>query len=250
MIKISNVKKIYSDDVIIGPINLTLPKGGITSFIGPNGAGKSSVLMMIGRLLKMDEGIIEIANLDVSKTKSAQLAKIVSILRQENQFVTRLTVRQLVGFGRYPYSHGSLTLEDEKIINKYLAFLDLTSLENRYLDELSGGQRQRAYVCMILVQETEYILLDEPLNNLDITRSVQMMKYLREIADQLNKTIILVLHDINFATKYSDKICAMKNGKVMYFDDTQKVIKADVLSEIYDTEIEIIETKQGPIAIY
>ena len=109
--------------------------------------------------------------MDVSESKSKDLAKVLTILRQENHFVTRLTVRQLVGFGRFPYSKGRLTKEDEVIISKYIDFLDLTNLENRYLDELSGGQRQRAYVAMVLCQETEYVLLDEPLNNLDVARS-------------------------------------------------------------------------------
>src|SRR5690606_32042368 len=176
MINITNVKKAYTDEVKIGPLNIEIPKAGFTSLIGPNGAGKSTTLLMIGRLLNMDEGQISVANMDVTTTKSKDLAKILTILRQENHFVTRLTVRQLAGFGRFPYSKGRLTKEDEKIISKYIDFLELTDLEHRYLDELSGGQRQRAYVAMILCQETEYVLLDEPLNNLDIARSVQMME--------------------------------------------------------------------------
>lgn len=126
----------------------------------------------------MDEGHIKVAQMDVTDSKSEDLAKLLTILRQENHFVTRLTVRQLIGFGRFPYSKGRLTQEDEIIISKYIDFLELTSLENRYLDELSGGQRQRAYVAMVLYQETEYVLLDEPLNNFDVARSVQMMRLL------------------------------------------------------------------------
>lgn len=175
MIQLEHVQKSYTDDVQIGPITLDIPKAGFTSLIGPNGAGKSTTLMMIGRLLDLDAGQIQVAGMDVSSTRSKDLAKIVTILRQENHFVTRLTVRQLAGFGRFPYSKGRLTQEDERIISKYIDFLDLTELEHRYLDELSGGQRQRAYVAMVLCQETEYVLLDEPLNNLDIARSVQMM---------------------------------------------------------------------------
>ena len=160
MIQLEQVQKSYADDVRIGPITLDIPKAGFTSLIGPNGAGKSTTLMMIGRLLELDEGQIQVAGMDVSSTKSKDLAKIVTILRQENHFVTRLTVRQLAGFGRFPYSKGRLTQEDERIISKYIDFLDLTELEHRYLDELSGGQRQRAYVAMVLCQETEYVLLD------------------------------------------------------------------------------------------
>lgn len=222
MIKIDNVKKFYTDKVKIGPLDIEIPKAGFTSLIGPNGAGKSTTLLMIGRLLDMDEGQIQVANMDVSESKSKDLAKVLTILRQENHFVTRLTVRQLVGFGRFPYSKGRLTKEDEVIISKYIDFLDLTNLENRYLDELSGGQRQRAYVAMVLCQETEYVLLDEPLNNLDVARSVQMMEHLRRAPNEFGRTILTVMHDINFAAKYSDKICAMKDGQILCFWNSRR----------------------------
>lgn len=250
MIQLEQVQKTYTDDVQIGPINLDIPKAGFTSLIGPNGAGKSTTLMMIGRLLDLDEGQIHVAGLDVSSAKSKDLAKIVTILRQENHFVTRLTVRQLAGFGRFPYSKGRLTQEDERIISKYIDFLDLTSLEHRYLDELSGGQRQRAYVAMVLCQETEYVLLDEPLNNLDIARSVRMMEYLRHVADEFGRTIVTVLHDINFAAKYSDRICAMKDGNIAAFGTVEEIMDADILSDIFETKLEIIQGPYGPIAVY
>ncbi len=173
MITLTDVLKRYSSEVAIGPVDLEIPTGGITALVGPNGAGKSTMLTMIGRLLGMDQGSIEVAGYDVASTKSRDLAKILSILRQENHFITRLTVRQLVGFGRFPHSQGRLTSADEEIISRYIDFLDLRDLEGRYLDQLSGGQRQRAYVAMVLCQETDYVLLDEPLNNLDIAHSVR-----------------------------------------------------------------------------
>jgi len=188
--------------------------------------------------------------MDVSESKSEDLAKILTILRQENHFVTRLTVRQLAGFGRFPYSKGRLTKEDETIISKYIDFLGLTDLENRYLDELSGGQRQRAYVAMVLCQETEYVLLDEPLNNLDVARSVQMMEHLRHAANEFGRTILTVMHDINFAAKYSDRICAMKNGQIAAFGTAEEVMDPEVLTDIFETKIEIIDGPHGPVAIY
>lgn len=250
MIKINDARKLYTDQVTIGPLNIEIPKAGFTSLIGPNGAGKSTTLMMIGRLLALDEGQISVANMDVSESKSKDLAKIITILRQENHFVTRLTVRQLAGFGRFPYSKGRLTKEDEAIISKYIDFLDLTDLENRYLDELSGGQRQRAYVAMVLCQETEYVLLDEPLNNLDIARSVQMMEHLRQAANEFGRTILTVMHDINFAAKYSDRICAMKDGQIAAFGTVAEIMRPEVLTGIFDTKIEILEGPYGPIAVY
>ncbi len=250
MINILNARKNYTDEVEIGPLNIQIPKAGLTSLIGPNGAGKSTALLMIGRLLNMDEGQIEVANMDVSESKSEDLAKVLTILRQENHFVTRLTVRQLAGFGRFPYSKGRLTKEDESIISKYIDFLDLTDLENRYLDELSGGQRQRAYVAMVLCQETEYVLLDEPLNNLDVARSVQMMEHLRHAANEFGRTILTVMHDINFAAKYSDRICAMKAGQIAAFGTVQDIMDPELLTNIFETKIEIIDGPYGPIAIY
>ncbi len=250
MIEILNVRKTYSDEVKIGPLNIQIPKAGLTSLIGPNGAGKSTALLMIGRLLNMDAGQIKVANMNVTDSKSEDLARILTILRQENHFVTRLTVRQLAGFGRFPYSKGRLTKEDERIISKYIDFLDLGDLENRYLDELSGGQRQRAYVAMVLCQETEYVLLDEPLNNLDVARSVQMMEHLRHAANEFGRTILTVIHDINFAAKYSDRICAMKNGQIAAFGTVEEVMKPELLTDIFETNINIMEGPYGPIAIY
>lgn len=250
MIKIQQAEKNYTKESQIGPLNINIPEAGLTSLIGPNGAGKSTMLMMIGRLLKIDDGQISVADLDVSCSNSKDLAKILAILRQENHFVTRLTVNQLVGFGRFPHSKGRLNTKDDQIISKYIDFLGLTDLKDRYLDELSGGQRQRAYVAMVLCQETPYVLLDEPLNNLDIARSVQMMQHLRRAADEFGRTIVMVLHDINFAARYSDQICALKNGQIIHFGTPAEVMQEKVLSSIFETPIEIISGPHGPIAVY
>lgn len=250
MIKLSHVRKNYNDEVNIGPVDLEIPEGGITALVGPNGAGKSTLLTMIGRLLDMDEGSIEVAHFDVAKTKSKDLAKIISVLRQENHFITKLTVRQLVGFGRFPYSHGRLTVEDDEIIDRYLDFLNLTELEDRYLEQLSGGQRQRAYVAMVLCQETDYVLLDEPLNNLDIAHSVQMMKHLHRAAREFGRTIIVVLHDINFAARYADYVCAVKDGAIVEFGPVAEVMESGKLSKIFGTDIEVIDGPWGLLACY
>lgn len=250
MITLTNVRKNYGDEVTIGPVNLAIPVGGLTALVGPNGAGKSTLLTMIGRLLGMDSGVIEVAGYDIASTKSKDLAKIVSILRQENHFVTRLTVRQLVGFGRFPHSKGRLTRADEEIISKSIEFLNLGSLQDRYLDQLSGGQRQRAYVAMVLTQDTEYVLLDEPLNNLDMQHSVQMMQHLRKAAEELGRTIIIVLHDINFAGHYADNICAVKDGQIVEFGTPGEIMTGEVLTRVFDTPVQVINGPNGPLAAY
>ena len=250
MISIANVEKSYSEKVNIGPVNLEIKNAGINSIIGPNGAGKSTLLMMIGRLLPKDAGSIEIAGLDIDNTDSNKMAKTISILKQENNFISKLTVKQLISFGRFPYSGGRLTKEDLKVIDKYIGFFGLEDLENRYLDELSGGQRQRAYVAMVLAQETEYVLLDEPLNNLDVARSISMMKLLRKASKELNKTFVLVMHDINIAAQFSDRIFAMKNGKLVLEGNVDEVMDGSKLSNIFETNIEILKGPRGKLAIY
>lgn len=250
MISIEDVRKDYSSEVAIGPIDLRIPQGGVTALVGPNGAGKSTLLTMVGRLLGIDAGTIEIAGHDVSRTPSKELARIVSILRQENHFITRLTVRQLVAFGRFPYSKGRLTAADEEIVSRAIDFLDLEALEGRFLDQLSGGQRQRAYVAMVLAQDTEYMLLDEPLNNLDMRHSVQMMRHLRRAAEELGRTIVIVLHDINFAGHYADRICAVKDGRVVEFGTRDEIFTDEVLTRVFDTPVQVVDGPTGPLAVY
>jgi len=250
VISLAGVSKQYSDEVAIGPVDLQIPAGGVTALVGPNGAGKSTLLTMIGRLLGLDAGTIEIGGYDVVRTPSKDLAKIVSILRQENHFITRLTVRQLVGFGRFPHSKGRLNTEDERVISEAIDFLGLAPLEGRYLDELSGGQRQRAYVAMVLAQDTDYVLLDEPLNNLDMRHSVQMMQHLRRAAAELGRTIVIVLHDINFAGHYADHICAVKNGRVVRFGPPAEIMTDAVLTDVFETPVEVVDGPRGRLAVY
>ena len=245
MISIDSVVKQYSPSVRIGAVSLDIPKGGITALVGPNGAGKSTILTMIGRLLGIDEGTIEVGGLNVATTKSAELARTLSILRQDNHFISRLTVRQLVGFGRFPHSKGRLNAKDEAIIDRYIGFLDLEDLQARYLDQL-----QRAYVAMVLAQETDYVLLDEPLNNLDIARSVEMMTMLERAAREFSRTIVIVLHDINFAARYASQICALKDGTVAFMGTPEEIMRDEVLTDIFDTPVTVVPGPNGPIACY
>ena len=250
MITIDQVRKKYSETVEIGPVTIDIPSGGVTALVGPNGAGKSTLLTMVGRLLGIDDGAIEVAGYDVSSTASKDLARILSVLRQENHFITRLTVRQLVAFGRFPYTQGRLTAGDEEVISSAIDFFELSDLEGRYLDELAGGQRQRAYVAMVLCQDTEYVLLDEPLNNLDMQHSVQMMQRLKDAARDLGRTIVVVLHDINFAAHYSDHIIAMKEGGVVEAGPVPEIMTDEVLTRVFNTPVQVIDGPNGPLAVY
>ncbi|OTQ56197.1 iron ABC transporter ATP-binding protein [Gilliamella apis] len=250
MIEIDNISKKYQTIPVLKNVKAIIPQGGITAIIGPNGAGKSTLLSIISRLLLADEGQVKIHNMDVVNTPSDKLATYLSVLRQENRFTSRLTVFELVGFGRYPYSKGRLNKDDLVYINRALEFLNLTKYKDRFLDELSGGQRQRAYVAMVLCQDTEYVLLDEPLNNLDMKHAVAMMKQLRRAANELGKTIVIVIHDINFASVYSDYILAMKDGQLVYQGSPKQIMDSKILEEIFDTPVKIENIHNQNIAIY
>jgi iron complex transport system ATP-binding protein len=229
---------------------VNIEKGKITSFIGPNGAGKSTLLSMVSRLADKDEGEVLIEGVELGKWKSNDLAKKISILKQANHINVRLTVKDLVGFGRFPYSQGRLTKEDRAYVDEAIDYMELGPMQNKFLDQLSGGQKQRAFIAMVIAQNTEYVLLDEPLNNLDMKHSVQIMQVLKRMVSDLDKTIVLVLHDINFASCYSDYIVALKNGKVVKEGPTDDIISTPVLQDIYDLHIPIHQVDGNKICVY
>ncbi|WP_286005297.1 iron ABC transporter ATP-binding protein [Campylobacter avium] len=250
MIELKNICKKYDSKAVLNNITVSFNKHKITSLIGSNGAGKSTALGIASRLIKPDSGEIIIDGLELSKYKSHELAQKISILKQQNNINIRLRVKELVSFGRFPYSQGKLNSKDEAKIKEAIAYMDLQGLEDRFLDSLSGGQRQRAYIAMIIAQDTDYILLDEPLNNLDMKHSLQIMKILRSLANDFNKSIILVLHDINFASVHSDYIVAMKNGEILCSKESKDIIKEDVLKEVFDMDIKIHEIEKKRICFY
>ncbi|MGN7188497.1 iron ABC transporter ATP-binding protein [Microbacterium enclense] len=250
MISLTDVTMTYGDLTVLGPVTLDIPSGGVTALVGPNGAGKSTLLTIIGRLATATAGRVTVGGHDVTTTPGRTLARIVSILRQENHFVTRLTVRELVGFGRFPHSQGRLNADDHVKIDEAIAFLDLTELSGRYLDQLSGGQRQRAYVAMVLAQDTDCILLDEPLNNLDMKHAVAMMGQLRRAADELGKTIVIVVHDINFAAAYADRIVALSEGRVVHVGTPGDLMTSTTLEEVFGTPVEVRRDGPYPLAVY
>lgn len=250
MVDLKNVFKSYGSKPIIEDVSLKIEKGTITSFIGPNGAGKSTLISMISRLITRDQGDITIDGHEVLKTKNNELAKKISILKQSNAVNLKLTVRELVSFGRFPYSQGKLNKEDWEKVDEAIDYLELKEIQNKYLDQLSGGQRQRAHIAMVVAQDTEYILLDEPLNNLDMRHATQIMKTLRRLVDDMGKTIVIVIHDINFASCYSDQIVALKDGKIVKQGRACDVIDKCVLKEIYDMDIEIQEINNQRICVY
>lgn len=250
MIEIKKLTKRFGKKNVVDKVSLTIDPGTITSFIGPNGAGKSTLLSMVSRLLDADTGEVLLDQNNVKKWKSNDFSKRVSILKQSNYTNVRLTVRELISFGRYPYSKGRLTTEDEKFVDQAIDYMNLNDIQDHFIDELSGGQKQRAFIAMVIAQDTDYVLLDEPLNNLDMKHSVQIMKILRKLVDELGKTVVIVLHDINFASVYSDRIVALKDGKLVKNGTTKEIINPTALREIYDMDIPVQEQNGCRICVY
>ena len=248
--KVTELTKQYDGKTVVDGISFEIPKGKVLSLIGPNGAGKSTVMGIISRLIARDAGLVDFEGRDIAKWKSKELSKRLAILTQSNQIQMKLTVRELVAFGRFPYSGGRLTQEDQEIVDRAVSYMELEEFQDRFIDELSGGQRQRAFIAMVIAQDTEYILLDEPTNNLDIYHATNMMKIVRRLCDELGKTVILVLHEINYAAFYSDYICAFKDGKVAKFGTVEEVMTKETLSQIYQVDFEILEIEGRPLSIY
>ena len=247
---VEKLTKKYDGKPVVDSVSFEIPKGKVISLIGPNGAGKSTVMGIISRLIAQDAGLVNFEGKDISRWKSKELAKRQAILTQTNNIQMKLTVRDLVAFGRFPYSGGRLTEEDEELVDKAIEYMELEEFEDRFIDELSGGQRQRAYIAMVIAQDTEYVLLDEPTNNLDIYHATNMMKIVRRLCDELGKTVVLVLHEINYAAFYSDYICAFMDGKIAKFGTVKEVMTKENLSEIYKVDFEIQEIEGKPLSIY
>ncbi|MDX8336029.1 iron ABC transporter ATP-binding protein [Candidatus Cetobacterium colombiensis] len=250
MIEIKNISKKYRENYVVKDVTTEIPEEKITCIIGPNGAGKSTLLNMISRFTPWDSGEIKIDGKNIEDWNKTELAKTVATLKQDNSTNIKLTVYELISFGRFPHSNGKLTKEDKEKIEEAMEYMNLKEFRDKYLDELSGGQRQRAYIAMTIAQNTKYILLDEPLNNLDMKSAVQMMKILHKLVKELKKTIVIVMHDINFTSVYSDYILAMKNGKLKHMDKTKNIVIQEKLEKLYEMSIEVKEINNKNICIY
>ena len=229
--KLENIDKSIQKQDILQDISLEVSPQKLTAFIGPNGAGKSTLLSIMSRLTKKDQGILSIKGREIESWNSQELAQELTILKQKINYQAKLTVEELVSFGRFPYSRGRLRPEDWEKIRETLDYLELTDLKNRYIDSLSGGQLQRVFIAMVLAQDTDFILLDEPLNNLDIKQSVSMMQILKRLVD-------------------ADEIVAFKDGQIFSRGTTNQIMQADLLSQLYEIPITLADINGKKICIY
>lgn len=247
MITIRNVSYRIGTRPILDNVSLDIPEGGITALIGPNGAGKSTLLSFMARLQPLAHGNISYAGKD---TPTAELACTLSILTQENSIMSRITVRDLLMFGRYPYHQGRPTAECRRIVNGAIEEFHLQDFADRYLTELSGGQRQRAMIAMVFCQRTDYVLLDEPLNNLDMYHARSLMQILRRLTDEHKRTTVVVLHDINQAAAYADHVVAMKNGQVAMQGKPDDFFTAANIKTLFDMDVSVLDHQSKKLIVH
>lgn len=240
MIEISNLSYSIAGQQILDGINTHLQRNQITALIGPNGAGKSTLLGAIGRQFDINTGQIKIDGEDLQNITPQDQARLMAIVAQHLHVGSRIRVVDLLGFGRWPHAKGRLGPQDHFIIQSALAQFDLTDLENRFLDELSGGQRQRAFLAMAHAQDADWLLLDEPLNNLDLKHGRSLMAHLRQMVSEKSKSVVVVLHDLNFTLAWADQIVAMRDGQVVFAGPTTTVATSEALSDLYQTPIELL----------
>ncbi len=250
MIEIKNVSYQIGKQTILDDVSLNIPQNGITALIGANGAGKSSLLSFMARLRPLTSGSIAYNGRDLATTPTAEVAKMLSILTQENSIHSRISVRDLLLFGRYPYHQGRPTDEDKQIVEQAIVQFQLEPLAHRYLTELSGGQRQRALIAMVFCQSTEYVLLDEPLNNLDMYYARNLMQLLRELTHEHQRTTVVVLHDINQAAAYADHVVAMQKGKVKFAGSPEEVFTVENIKVLFDMDVDVLDYKGKKLIVH
>ncbi len=250
MIEIKQVSQAYGTQDILKNVSIKIKEKRITALVGANGAGKTTLLNVAANLIPAKCGQVFLDGRDIRKMENIEIAKKIAILKQTQHMSMRITIQELVAFGRYPHSKGRLKPEDEEKVREAIRYMDLQDIAGKFIDELSGGQRQRAYIAMILAQDTKYIFLDEPLNNLDIKYSVEMMTILHNLVQELGKTVIIVLHDINFAAAFADEIVAMKDGTIIREGAAQSMIDEDTLREVFDHKFHIINVGERKVCVY
>ena len=230
-------------------MNITIPEGEIVSLIGPNGSGKSTLLRIISRLLVPNEGTVYLNGENVKKMKSKDVAKSLAMLPQMNNHQLDITVRELVEYGRHPHSGHKLSLseEDQKVVDWAIEVTGLQGLQNRLLTSMSGGERQRAWIAMTIAQHPKVLLLDEPTTYLDISHQLEVMELVKMLNEKYNMTVIMVLHDINQASKYSDRLLVLKKGELLYDGIPHCVLCKEMFQSIFEIEAEIFTHDGRPM---
>ena len=252
-IEVKDLDVAYEQKYIIKNMNLEIPKGKITMIIGSNGCGKSTLLKTIARIITPKKGEIKLDGVSLKAQAPKEIAKKMAVLPQSPIVTSGLLVKELVSYGRFPYQSamGGLKEKDIEMVNWAMKVTGIAEFSERSVDSLSGGQRQRAWIAMALAQETEILVLDEPTTYLDMAHQLEILMLLRKLNKEENRTIVMVLHELNNATKFADYLIGVKEGEVVFRGKPLDVITNENLYTLYgiDAKLQLDETGQYPICV-
>lgn len=231
----------YGERLIVKDLSVNIPDKKITTIIGSNGCGKSTLLKAITRIISHQSGSVILDGENISKEHTKSLAKKMAILPQTPESASGLTVGELVSYGRFPYQKGfgRLSKEDYHTIDWALEVTGTKDYKFRPVDSLSGGQRQRVWIAMALAQETDIIFLDEPTTYLDMAHQLEVLELLQKLNKEQERTVVMVLHDLNQAARFADYIIALKDGEIVKAGTCEQVITHDVLKKVFHIDAEI-----------
>ncbi|GAA0510642.1 iron-enterobactin transporter ATP-binding protein [Saccharopolyspora subtropica] len=232
----------YGDRVIVDGLDFDVVDGTITAVIGPNGCGKSTLLRALGRLLQPQRGSVLLDGKQIHKMSTKEVAQVLGVLPQSPVAPEGLTVADLVARGRHPHQtwYRQWSSDDETAVAEALGMTGISDLADRTLDELSGGQRQRAWLSMALAQGTDLLLLDEPTTYLDLSHQVDVLELVGRLHDESGRTVVMVLHDLNLAARYADRLVAMKDGAIVAEGEPGAVLTEDLLAEVFGLHARVI----------
>lgn len=250
MIEVQGLSHRIGRSEILSDIDLVIPRGKLTALIGPNGAGKSTLLNLMARIEPLRQGRILIGGLDIAATPSRVIARHLAFLAQSNSLGSRLRVGDLVAFGRWPHHQGRPGPADTRAVEAALETFELLLLRNRFMDELSGGQQQRAFLAMTFAQGTDWLLLDEPINNLDMVHARALMERLAGLVRRQGKSVVVVVHDINYAAAWADRIVAMRGGRILAEGTPAELLTTETLERIYGVGMVVAEHDGRPMVLH
>lgn len=232
----------YEKRMIVENLNIAIPQGKVTALVGANGSGKSTILKTLARLMTPSSGSVLLDGKSIHKQSTKEVAKQLAILPQNPTAPDGLTVSELVSYGRFPYQKGfgSMSAEDRRVVSWALEATGMTEFTDRPVDQLSGGQRQRAWIAMTLTQGTDIIFLDEPTTFLDMAHQLEVLQLLQTLNEKEGRTIVMVVHDLNHASRYADHMIAIKKGRVVGEGSPTEVMTPHILREVFGIEADVV----------